>query len=142
MKKLLLITSFLASQLFAIECPEEQYSLFFTDTEEVRYITAGYMLATNDKVVFDKKSVKFDKKNQTIKAWGMVQTKSELNSGVIKILYEFDIKNNNWRYSDAIISSCEGNSLGYDKYLTWEAVSPESSTELLLVKLKEYLNLK
>ncbi len=141
MKKILLGISFLALQVFALECTEKQYSPFFTDTEEVRYITACYLTATNDKMVFDNKSVKYDKKKQIIQVWVINQMKNNSYSGLYKTLYELDIKNNNWRYLDSISLSCEGSRLGSGKDLTWQSISPQSSIELLLIRLKESLNI-
>ncbi len=142
MKKLLLITSFLASQLFAIECPEEQYSLFFTDTKEVRYMFSSYLTLDNSRTVIDKKSIKFDKKNQIIQAWAISEMKSYSDIGLAKILYEFDIKNNNWRSPETLAFDCNGKIIASIPFPNWTSNSPESTSEKVLFRLKKHLNLK
>lgn len=137
MKKLLLITSFLASQLFALECTEPLYE----DNQVDRYVSYGFS-ADHSAHVFDTKSIKFDKKKQTIQVWTLSEVKNNPNFGFLKILYEFDIKNNNYRFPRAISLHCNGNIFESVKDLNWQSISPESSGEILLFKTKEYLNIK
>ncbi len=142
MKKLLLITSFLASQLFAVQCTEKQYSTFFGDTQEVRYAVASTQNSDNSRTVVDKKSIKFDKKKQIIQVWTIAEVKSEPTIGYWKILYEFDIENNNWRYPQAIAYNCDGSRIDSDKYLTWQSIPPGSTVESLVVAMKGYLSIE
>ena len=63
MKKLLLFLSFLASQLFAEQCTEQEYKPFFVKNSD-RYIYSGTSLFGDQ--VFDKNSIIYDKENQKI----------------------------------------------------------------------------
>lgn len=143
MKKLLIITSFLASQLFAVQCTEQQYSPFFTDKQEVRYMYSHYQTADNSNVVIDKKNIVYDKKNQKITCWVISQMIWSPEYAVAKIQWEFNLKNNQNRILSGTLYNCTGapvNSTSEKGH--WEDIVPESSNEFILNNLKKYLNIK
>ncbi len=140
MKKLLLITSFLASQLFAAQCTEEQYEPFFVKNSD-RYIsTCSSRVGKN---VFDKKSVIYDKENQTIRAWQITQLSADYTKAIMKGFWEFDIKNNRARSLSESHQDCNGKPMDFVKDNgEWINIVPNSVNECFLDKLKEYLNIK
>lgn len=146
MRKLLLISTFLASQLFAVECTEKQYSPVFTDKNEIRYMPSHYMTTDNSFVVTDKQSIVYDKSNQKIKVWIINQTKSAKYKGqaILKVYREFNLKNNQVRVIEAISYECNGMPLdgSQEGESNWERIIPESGNEFVLNSLKRYLNIK
>lgn len=141
MKKLLLILSFLASQLFAEQCIEEQYKPYFGKNND-RYIYSGsYVLGDT---VFDKNSIIYDKENQTIKVWFISQVLVKHKAGIIKNYTEFDIKNNRSRILKELYEKCNKEPiLDFPKSSeNWGIIVPESINEINLNYLKEYLNIK
>lgn len=142
MKKLLLITSFLTSQLFAVQCTEQQYSPFFTDKQEVRYVYSHYR-SDNSYVVIDKQSIVYDKKNQKITCWTISQRIEDSGVGISKIQWEYNLKNNQYRNLSALLSDCESRTISSSHEKTnWQDIVPESGAEKLLYNLKKYLNIK
>ncbi|MDX9901491.1 MAG: hypothetical protein RBT22_08380 [Aliarcobacter sp.] len=140
MKKLLLITSFLASQLFAVQCTEEQYKPFFDkNSDRYKHCCSAPSLGNT---VIDIKSIEYKKDLQTIKLWSIQQYLSADKIGMMKILYEFDIKNNKWRYSAGHEYNCEGVVIQSYSDLNWKPITPETTTEFLLKTSKSYLNKK
>lgn len=143
MKKLLLITSFLASQLFAVQCTEQQYSPYFTDTNEIRYMHSYYKATDNSRVVIDKKSIIYDKENQKIKCWAISQEFDSPTMGNMNIQWEFNLKNNKFRYLSATIYNCSGNPINEVKSTgDWTDIVPESGNEFILNSLIDYLKIK
>ena len=140
MKKLLLLLSFLASQLFAEECTEEQYKPFFDYTGRYLYSTSSPF---GDRV-FDKNSIIYDKANQTIKVWKISQVLGTYRAGIMKAYEEFDIKNNRQRILSEVQLYCNGKPINDSPKSNgkWKYISPESMSSANLDSLKEYLNIK
>lgn len=143
MKKLLLIISFLATQLFAVQCTEQQYSSFFADTKEIRYMLSYNKVEDNSKNVIDKKSIVYDKENQKIKSWVISQMIGTPKYGIIQAYFEFNLKNNTNRILTLKGYDCEGRVLiNTSEEGVWEDIPPESGYEKTLDSLKKYLNIK
>lgn len=140
MKKLLLITSFLASQLFAVHCTEEQYSPYF-DKNNDRY-KFGSFNNTNGNMVIDTKSIEYKKDLQTIKFWAISQDLSHNTSGIVKLLFELNIKNNEYRTLTTQFNNCDGNIIENEPSTNWKPIPPQSMVEALLRKSKLYLKEK
>ena len=141
MKKLLLFLSFLASQLFAEQCIEEQYKPYFGKNND-RYIYSGsYVLGDT---VFDKNSIIYDKENQTIKVWTISQVLGNYSPGIMKFYEEFDMKNNRQRVLSEVQLYCNGKPLNdFPKSNgKWIYISPGGMGSANLNYLKEYLNIK
>lgn len=141
MKKLLLFLSFLASQLLAIECTEEQYKPIF-DKNSDRYMHSHYQSYDKSHVVIDKKSIVYDKANQKIKCWIISQSIDNLKYGSLKVLWEFNLKNNQARILDGMGYSCNGEPMDKAYKDDWDNIIPNSGNESALNSLKEYLNIK
>lgn len=141
MKKLLLLLSFLALQLFAEECTEEQYKPFFVKDSD-NYIYAGNSVF--GKQVLDKNSIIYDKANQTIKVWKISQVLGTYRAGIMKAYEEFDIKNNRQRILSEVQLYCNGKPINDSPKSNgkWKYISPESMSSANLDSLKEYLNIK
>ena len=140
MKKLLLITSFLASQLFAVECTEEQYSPYFTDKKENRYAFVGN--SADARIVIDKNSIKYDKNTTIMQVWTIYNPINEKNTAFIKVLYEFDIKNNKSRYLKGTFHNCAGSVITNVSDHEWKYIAPNSVIETLVEYSKLYVNIK
>ncbi len=142
MKKMILILSFLTSQVFADICTEEQYSPYFTDKNGTRYVYLGQN--SSGEVVFDKKTIKYDKKHHTITVWVIFQLKSKeyIGYGMSKQLKEFNIKNNtvSLRKMDAL--KCNGVLVASLNPNKLTSVSPGSINENILDEVKKYLKIK
>ena len=139
MKKLLLILSFLASQLLALECTEEQYKPYFTDKQEIRYMHSYYQTTDKSHVVIDKKSIVYDKANQKIKCWVIYQTFDSPTQGKFKILWEYNLKNNQVRVIQAQGDKCNGEPIYNESKGDWRDIAPNSGNEYVLNDLKDYL---
>lgn len=142
MKKLLLLLSFLASQLLAVECTEEEYKPYFTDKQEIRYMYSYTKTTDKSEVVIDKKSIVYDKTNQKIKCWTISQTIDSSTKGIFKILREFNLKNNQVRVIQAQGDKCNGEPIYDESKSDWHDISPDSGNELVLNSLKKYLNIQ
>ena len=142
MKKSLLILSFLASQLLAVECTEEQYKPYFNDTKEIRYMHSYYQTTDKSHVVIDKKSIVYDKANQKIKCWVIYQTFDSPTQGKFKILWEYNLKNNQVRGIQGQVYNCNGGSIYSNPTGNWNRVIPNSGYEGVLDSLKKHLNIK
>lgn len=140
MKKLLLITSFLASQLFAVHCSEEQYSTYF-DKNNDRY-KFGSFNNTNGDIVIDTKSIEYKKDLQTIKFWAISKDLSHDTNGIVKLLFELNIKNNEYRTLTTQINACDGNFINKEPSTNWQPIVPGSIVEALLKKSTLYLKEK
>lgn len=141
MKKLLLITSFLASQLFAVQCTEQQYSPIFDENSD-RYMHSYYQAADNSHVVIDKKSIIYDKENQKIKCWVIYQQFNSPTNGILKILWEHNLKNNKVKILTGTAYSCEGKTIEEISTRDWYDIIPNSGNEFVLNDLKDYLKIK
>jgi hypothetical protein len=141
MKKLLLILSFLASQLLAIECTKEQYKPYF-DKNNDRYMYSYNMNTDNSEVVIDKKSVVYDKVNQKIVCWVIYQTFESPKYGKYKALWEYNLKNNQARVIEANGYECNDKVINEESKQDWHNISPNSGKEWVLNSLKKYLNIK
>lgn len=53
-KKILVLMLLSSLKLFALECTEKQYSPYFTDVKEERYLFVGVSGSNNNMSVFDK----------------------------------------------------------------------------------------
>lgn len=142
MKKSLLILSFLASQLLAVECTEEQYKPYFNDTKEIRYMYSYTQTVDKSDIVIDKKSIVYDKANQKIKCWTVSQIKRNPNFAILQINSEYDLKTNKVRSLKTVAYDCVGQTLGSISVDEWEDISPESGAEWVLNSLKKHLNIK
>jgi hypothetical protein len=143
MKKLLLITSFLASQLFAVQCTEKQDSPYFTDTNEVRYMHSYYQATDDSHVVIDKKSIIYDKENQKIKCWVIYQDLSSSTLGRVVIQWEYNLKNNKVRVLSFTDYDCSGVPIrSRESAGDWYDIIPESGNEFVLNSLIDYLKIK
>ena len=142
MKKLLLITSFLASQLFAVKCTEQQYSPYFTDTNEVRYMYSYNQTTDKSDVAIDKKSIIYDNENQKIKCWTIAQQINSPTYGNFKIQWEFNLKNNKVRVLSASAYNCSGKPIHEESIGDWYDIIPNSGNEYVLESIKEYLKIK
>lgn len=141
MKKLLLILSFLASQLLAVECTEEQYKPYF-DKNNDRYMYSYSQASDKSKILIDKKSVSYDKKNNRITCWTIMQTISNPELGIVKIRWEYNLNNNTIRVLTDTGTTCNGKIILEEQLSTWYDIEPESGHELVLNSLKKYLNIK
>lgn len=142
MKKLLLFLSFLASQLLAVECTEQEYKPYFTDKQEIRYMYSYTQTTDKSEVVIDKESIVYDKVNQKIKCWVIYQTFDSPTRGIFKILREFNLKNNQGRVIQAQANKCNGEPIYKESKGDWYDIVPGSGNEGVLDSLKEYLNIK
>lgn len=140
MKKLLLILSFLASQLFAEQCTEQQYKPYF-DKNNDRYMYS-YLAMDKSKNLIDKKSVSYDKENNRITCWTIMQTISNPELGILKIRWEYNLNNNTIRVLAATGTTCNGKIILEEQVDIWHDIEPESPHELVLNNLKKYLNIK
>ena len=111
MKKLLLILSFLASQLLAVECTDEQYKPYF-DKNNDRYMTSAWQQHDLSPITVDKESIVYDKKNQKIVCWLFGQVKNLPDYGIVKMEREFNINTKQTRLLSTIILDCNGYTLG------------------------------
>lgn len=141
MKKLLLITSFLASQLFAVHCTEEQNSPFFDENSD-RYMYSYSLKTDNSDVVIDKKNIIYDKKNQKIKCWVIYQNLSSSTVGRAVIQWEYNLKNNKVRALNAASYTCSGKVIDEDSPGDWIDIRPNSGYEYVLDSLIDYLKIK
>ena len=142
MKKLILILSFLASQLLAEQCTEQQYKPYF-DKNSDRYMNSYWQSHDLSPVVIDKESIVYDKKSQKVICWLLYQTRDTPDYGVIKVKREFDFNNKKVRQHSVLVSACNGTSLGASNTIgEWGEIPPESGNELALNSLKKYLNIK
>lgn len=142
MKKLLLISTILSYQLFALECTQTQYSPYFTDKKEERYLFASET-ELGDRYVVDKQSIKYDKKD-IIKAWVIFKTKSDPQVAYVKVLYEFSIKDVSLRMLQATAYNCNGVVLSSGKIdnPVWDLILPGSVLENTLERIKKQLKVK
>ncbi len=141
MKKMLLLLSFLASQLLAVECTEEQYKPYF-DKNNDRYMYSYSQASDKSKILIDKKSVSYDKKNNRITCWTIMQTISNPELGIVKIRWEYNLNNNTIRVLTDTGTTCNGKIILEEQLSTWYDIEPESGHELVLNSLKKYLNIK
>ena len=141
MKKMLLLLSFLASQLLAVECTEEQYKPYF-DKNNDRYMYSYSQASDKSKILIDKKSVSYDKKNNRITCWTIMQTISNPELGIVKIRWEYNLNNNTIRVLTDTGTTCNGKIILEEQLSTWYDIEPESGHELVLNTLKKYLNIK
>lgn len=141
MKKLLLLLSFLASQLLAVECTQEQYKPYF-DKNNDRYMTSAWQQHDLSPITVDKKSIVYDKENQKIVCWLFGQVKNLPNYGIVKMEREFNINTKQTRLLSTIILDCEGYTLGQSSQGELESISPESVNEVVFNSIKKYLNIK
>ena len=139
MKKLLLITSFLSSQLFAAQCTEKQYEPYFVINSD-RYIYTSSSKVGNN--VFDKKSVAYDKENQTIRVWLITQVSDNYKPAILKTLWELDIKNNRARGLSDMQLDCNGMITNSEVEEKWVYIGPNTALEAFSNSLKLYLNIK
>lgn len=139
MKKLLLLLSFLALQLLAVECTQEQYKPFFVKNSD-RYIYAGTSVFGDQ--VFDKNTIIYDKESQKVICWVINQMIDNSTAGIYKILWEFDLKNNQVRVIQAQSYKCNGEAIDNESKSDWYHIIPNSGNELALNILKKYLNIK
>lgn len=140
MKKLLLITSFLASQLFAVQCTDQQYN---TEFDNNRYMFSYIKTFDSSKAFIDKESITYDKKNNKIICWTVFQTLSSRTFGMAKFKWEFNLKNNSFTILTAIAYDCEGKTLDIDnKAREITPIIPGSENEIVLNDLKNYLKIK
>lgn len=141
MKKLLLITSFLASQLFAIQCTEQQYSPYFTDKQENRYMFS-YSTVDGEENVIDKESISYNQNNQIAKSLTIHQDLVDSINGYAMILREFDLKNNEVRVISGTLYDCKGSIIKNFTRTGWEPIRPSSGNENNINDLKKYLKIK
>ena len=139
MKKLLLLLSFLVSQLFAEQCTEEQYKPEF-DKKNDRYIFSNSSVYGNS--VFDKKSIVYDKVNQKIVCWVIYQDFESPKYGKYKVFWEYNLKNNQVRVIEANGYKCNGKLINEESKGDWYNIVPNSANELVLNNLKKYLNIQ
>jgi hypothetical protein len=142
MKKLLLITSILGSQLFAGQCTQEQYSPFF-DKNSDRYISSYTQTNDHSKAVIDKKSIKYDKKSNKIICWVISQELTEPDFGIVKMKWEFNLQDNTYITLAYSIHDCKGSVIhNSDTVIKKQSIVPGSSNEIVLDDLKNHLNIK
>ncbi len=142
MKKIILVLSFLALQSFALECTPEQYSPYFTDKNETRYMYIGSAADVGGDIVIDKKSIKYDRKNHILSAWVISQHKIEKEFDIIKMFYRFNLKNGTRNIKEYVFLKCSGKVYIMGKFNEWRQVAPGSIDEGVLRTLKKYLKIK
>ena len=141
MKKSLLLLGFLASQLFAVQCTEKQYSPYFTDKQENRYIFS-YTTVDGEENVIDKENIFYNENNKIVKSLTIHQDLVDPINGYAMILREFDLKNNEVRIISGTVYNCKGSIIENLKRTGWEPVRPGTGNENGLNDLKRYLKIK
>ena len=131
-----------ASSLFGVQCTEEQYKPFFSDT--TRYL---YVIESNNHSmsVIDTKNIIYDAKKQTIECWVVFQVKDpQISAGTVSTRVIFDIKNQKHAFLSELTNSCDGKVLSDKKeeMVKCQYIAPGSIGETILNKLKVYLKLK
>lgn len=142
MKKLLLLLSFLASQLLAEQCTEQQYKPYF-DKNSDRFIHAYNLVNDFSEVVIDKKSISYNKKDNKVIALIISQDFSDAEKGIVYIEREYDLNNNTMRMIRGTAYTCSGKMIlegpGSGR---WLDITSGSGNEFELNRLKKYLNIK
>ncbi len=138
----ILLSSILATQCIARICTEEQYTPYFTDKKEKRYIKFGITNSTGLGVI-DKKSIRYNKKKNIIETWTILQYKEHRTIGKIKTYLKFNTKTNQYLINQDVLLNCDGTviSTGRNDSL-WEYIVPNSMFEICFEKLKEILKIK
>jgi hypothetical protein len=137
----MLYVSLLATSIFAVQCTEAQYEQF---TGGSRYLFSGASNSDGAKNFVDKKSIVFDKNNQTIEAWCIYQNFTNPQVGLMRKKALFDLKTNKVKMLAFGVSTCSGTILqsrDTENEEEFKSITPNSVDEGILNVLKITLNI-
>ncbi len=140
MKRAILGLSILVMGAYADVCTEFQY-VALVDPNSKRYKEVNFDAHLN-RFYVDKKSIKYNKKSQTITVWRLNYTKHIEGVGFMQAFLRYNLLNNKLLNERLIAYKCSGQILFDGKDVKWMRIVPGSIDESVFKYAKSYLGIK